>query len=175
MRMRVCAAIMLPALVVMLAPAPARAEGTWVVVPGRRDVPVIVNPYGLDASYTIVEGDFGLDRPAQVNPRIIAGPRVLPALVRVKHYFPGFADPLSYARAPVEPRPGTTPPIPAQSYSRSWSTSSDPLPASTDPPYPISVDALVGPWGPGGLTPRWPNGPKGPNGPKPKPLRPAGH
>jgi hypothetical protein len=169
--MRVCAAIMLSGLII--APAPVRAEGTWVVIPGRPDVPVIVNPYGLDASYTVVEGDFGLDRPAQVNPQIIAGPRVLPAPVRFKHYFPGYGDTPGYGRLEVEPPPNRKLPAPAQSYSRSWSTQSDPLPASTDPPYPISVDAYTGPWGPPG--PPGPRGPRGPKGPKPKPLKPGGH
>src|SRR5215831_1497279 len=97
--------------------APALADGSPVVViPGRPDVPVFVNPYGFDASYTVVEGDFGLDRPAQVNPVIIAGPHV--------------------------------PPPPT--YYRNWGTASDPLPASTDPPYPITIAPTVGPWGPWG-------------------------
>jgi hypothetical protein len=145
---------------------PTGAEGTWVVVPGRPDVPVIVNPYGLDASWTVVEGDFGLDRPAQVNPHIIAGPRVLPAQVRVKHYFPGGSGPIGYGRLEIEPPPNRRQPPQAQSYQRSWHTESDPLPASTDPPYPMSINAYTGPWGGGQFGPRGPGGPKGPAGPK---------
>ena len=146
MRLRVCAAVIGCGL--MAGQAPARAEGTWVVIPGRPDVPVIVNPFGYDASYTVVEGDFGLDRPAQVNPRIIAGPRVLPELAQVKPYFPGLGEMPGYGRDEVEPPPNRKPPTPAPSYHRSWETQSDPLPASTDPPYPISVQPIVGPWGP---------------------------
>ena len=142
---------------------PVGAEGTWVVIPGRADVPVIVNPYGLDASYTVVEGDFGLDRPAQVNPQIIAGPRVFPMPVRVKHYFPGGSGPLGYGRLEIQPPPNRRPLPQAQSYQRSWHTESDPLPASTDPPYPVNIDAYVGLWGP---RPPGPNGPRGPKGPR---------
>lgn len=157
-----------------LGPAPALcADGTWVVVPGRRDVPVFVNPYGLDASYTVVEGDFGLDRPGQVNPHIVAGPRVVPLLPPIKHYFPGLSGTPGVVEAAPPPAP-FKPPKPAESYSRSWSTQSDPLPASTDPPYPISVDAYTGPGGPWGPWPG-PRGPKGPKGLKPKPLKPGGH
>ena len=58
---------------------PARADGSPVfVVPGKTGVPVIVNPLGFDASYTVVEGDFGLSRPGQVNPMIIGGPLIRP-------------------------------------------------------------------------------------------------
>src|SRR5258706_16410540 len=80
MRTRVRAAVIVSGLsgwIFYAAPTRA-AEGTWVVIPGRPDVPVFVNPYGFDASYTVVERDFGLDRPGQVDPQIIAGPLVVP-------------------------------------------------------------------------------------------------
>ena len=59
--------------------AAVAGQAPWFVVPGKRGIPVIVNPLGFDASYQVVEGDFGLDRPAQVNPIIVGGPHVLPA------------------------------------------------------------------------------------------------
>ena len=151
------------------------AEGTWFVVPGRRDVPVFVNPLNLDASWSVVEGDFGLDRPAQVNPYIVYGPGLPPRWGPVKHYFPGGGEPLGYGPLEGKPQPSKwRPPAPNPSFQRSWHTESDPLPASTDPPYPVNIDAYVGPWGPVGPTPNpnWPNKPgkPGPVGPKP-PIR----
>ena len=46
-----------------LASAPARAEGEGpvIVIPSRPGVPVVIN--GRDASYAVVEGDWGLSRP----------------------------------------------------------------------------------------------------------------
>src|SRR5262249_41631487 len=45
------------------------ADWPAVVIPGKRGVPVIMN--GVDVSYAIVEGDYGLDRPQQVPLTII--------------------------------------------------------------------------------------------------------
>src|SRR2546423_14906555 len=91
----------------MLCSAQAHAgDGSPVVViPGRSDVPVFVNPYGFDASYTVVEGDFGLDRPAQVNPVIIAGPHVLPPANLARPYYPGTGTTPGYGRYEVKPPP----------------------------------------------------------------------
>ena len=38
-------------------------QGPVLVIPGRPGIPVVIN--GYDASYTIVEGDWGLSRPGQ--------------------------------------------------------------------------------------------------------------
>src|SRR4051794_35562535 len=60
MRTRIRAVLVLSGCIFGGAPAYAESDsGSYVVIPGRPDVPVIVNPYGFDASYTIVEGDFG--------------------------------------------------------------------------------------------------------------------
>jgi hypothetical protein len=128
----------------------AAESGTVFVIPGRPDVPVFVNPYGFDASYTVVEGDFGLDRPGQVNPIIIAGPHVLPPPSMRRYYFPRTGHEPGYGRLEVQPPPNRRVPPPAQTYTRSWGTASDPLPASTDPPYPITVQPMIGPYGPWG-------------------------
>ena len=50
------------AAAVLGAAAPARADsGPVIVIPSRPGVPVVIN--GLDASYAVVEGDWGLSRP----------------------------------------------------------------------------------------------------------------
>jgi hypothetical protein len=149
MRARICAAVILSGCV--LGGAPAHADGSPVfVIPGKPGVPVIVNPYGFDASYTVVEGDFGLSRPGQVNPTIIAGPHVLPAPVGGGYYFPRTGRNPGYGRYEIRPPPNRRVLAPAQSYHRSWGASSDPLPASTDPPYPLTIQPVIGPWGPWG-------------------------
>jgi hypothetical protein len=113
-----------------------------IVVPGRRDVPVIIN--GMDASYCVVEGDFGLARPGQVAPSIIACPVLIRGRDRVGSYFPARGQRPGYGR--VEFDDGRKPPPPAPSFHREWSTASDPLPATIDPP---AVPLVVAPgWGP---------------------------
>ena len=128
--------------------AAVAADGSpALVVPGRPDVPVIVNPLGHDASWTIVEGDFGLNRPAQVNPHIVGVPLVYPPPTVGRFYFPRTGEQPGYGRHEINPPPNRRLPPPAPTYLRSWSTWSDPVPASTDPPYPISISPIVGPWG----------------------------
>jgi hypothetical protein len=58
-------------LAVSASPAFAQRE-PQIVVPGRPDVPVIIN--GIDASWGIVEGEFGLDRPGAMAPVVIYRP-----------------------------------------------------------------------------------------------------
>jgi hypothetical protein len=51
------------------------ADAPKFVIPGKPGVPVIIN--GYDASYSIVEGDWGLDRPTGVPPAAGAAARSL--------------------------------------------------------------------------------------------------
>ena len=52
--------------------SPAFAQrGPEIVIPGKPGVPVYIN--GVDASWSVVEGEFGLDRPGQVTPTISFG------------------------------------------------------------------------------------------------------
>ncbi len=43
-----------------------------IVIPGRPDVPILMN--GVDVSWSVIEGEFGLDRPNEVNPTVIYRP-----------------------------------------------------------------------------------------------------
>ncbi len=149
MRSRARAVVVLCGCIFGSAPVLADSDsGTLVVIPGRPDVPVIVNPYGFDASYTIVEGDFGLGKPVQANAHIVVGPHVVPVPGPRRYYFPHAEHMPGYGRDEVLPPPGRRVTQPPQSIDRSWGAASDPLPASTDPPYPITVQPYVGPWGP---------------------------
>ena len=50
--------------------SPAFAQGVpEIVIPGKRGVPVYIN--GIDASWGIVEGEFGLDRPGAMTPSVV--------------------------------------------------------------------------------------------------------
>ena len=48
------------------------ADVPAIVIPGKRGVPVVIN--GYDASYCVVESDWGLDRPGHLTPNIIDCP-----------------------------------------------------------------------------------------------------
>jgi hypothetical protein len=117
----------------VLGAAVARADHAPVfVVPGRAGIPVIIN--GYDASYTVVEGDWGLSRPGHVPPAIVGGPLNMPAPYYSGAYFPAQGRRPGYGRREVEPPADRRLPRPAPSYYREWSAESRPLPATMDPP-----------------------------------------
>jgi hypothetical protein len=102
------------------------------VVPGRPGVPVIIN--GYDASYTVVEGDWGLTRPGHRPPTIVSGPLITPAPYLTGPYFPSMGRRPGYGRMEIEPPPNRQLPPPAPGYYREWGTQSPELPATIDPP-----------------------------------------
>jgi hypothetical protein len=112
----------------------ARADHAPVfVVPGKPGVPVVIN--GYDASYTVVEGDWGLSRPGHVPPVIVSGPLVAPAPYYYGHYFPAYGRRPGYGRYEIEPPPDRRLPPPAPGYYREWGSVSGMAPATiADPP-----------------------------------------
>ncbi len=111
------------------------ADGPVRVIPGRPGVPVIIN--GFDASYAIVEGEWGLDRPGVVTPTIVAGPLITPVPPPYDRYYPALGRPPGYGRYEIEPPASRPLPPPAESFHRFWGSQSDPIPASLDPPVPL--------------------------------------
>jgi hypothetical protein len=103
-----------------------------IVIPGKPGVPVIIN--GYDASYAVVEGDWGLDRPGHVAPTIITPFRVVPLPGYSNGYFPAYGRRPGYGRYEIEPPPNRRLPPPAQDFRRFWSSQSDPLPPTLDAP-----------------------------------------
>src|SRR5262245_60760573 len=103
-------------------------KGPILVIPGRPGIPVVIN--GYDASYTIVEGDWGLARPGQVAPVIVSGPLIRPSPYYVGHYFPYAGRRPGYGRREIEPPPDRRQPRPAPGYFREWGAESQPLPAT---------------------------------------------
>jgi hypothetical protein len=144
MRVRVTLAIL------MATTSAAFAGGGFdIVIPGRADVPVIIN--GIDASYAAIEGEWGLGRNEQVQPTIYGG-RIIDPVPNVGHYYPSSGHLPGYGRLEIEPPPGRRLPQPAESYHQSWSAQSAPLPAQSDVPvnppaiiYAPQGDGLLGP------------------------------
>jgi hypothetical protein len=119
------------------APALAADSGPVIVLPGRHGLPVIIN--GIDVTGGVVEGDWGLDSPHMVGPTIVTAPawipgRNYPGGYVSGGYFPAFGHEPGYGRHEIEPPANRHLPPPAQSFHRSWSSQSEPLPANLEPP-----------------------------------------
>ena len=112
--------------------------GFEIVIPGRVGVPIIIN--GIDASYAMVEGDWGLGKGTHVQPTIYGGRYIDPA-PHVGHYYPSAGHLPGYGRLEIEPPPGRRLPQPAESYYQSWSAQSAPLPAQSD--VPVNPPAII--------------------------------
>jgi hypothetical protein len=120
-------------LAITASPAFAQREPE-IVIPGRPDVPVMIN--GVDASWGIVEGEFGLDRPGLVTPTVVYRPLQVSVPNSVPGYFPRDGRKPGYGRLEIVPPPGAPKPPPAPSYFRSWSSQSAPGPVTNYAPYP---------------------------------------
>jgi hypothetical protein len=134
------AAITLAVLIGTAGAAWAESNGPVIAIPGRPGVPVIIN--GVDASYAVVEGDWGLDKGVHYQPTVYGGHPVEPA-PPVGHYYPSAGHLPGYGRLEVE---SADKPKPAPTFRQSWSAGSrdaDPLipPPSFNqvPPYPPPV------------------------------------
>jgi hypothetical protein len=129
-RLAISVAMALAGLAALTAAA-ARAgdEGPVIVIPSRPGIPVVIN--GRDASYAVVEGDWGLARPGFVAVTVIGGSPLLPNSVysRRSSYHPKYGRAPPRGRQEIEPAADRALPDPAESFSRSWSTSSDVTPA----------------------------------------------
>jgi hypothetical protein len=161
--MRKLATIAVGAAVALLGAGEALAQnaGPVIVIPTRRDVPVVL--YGRDVSYVVVESDFGLSRPGHLPPAIIGyappvGDRASP--IRGVNY-PRYGVVPPRGRNEVDPGPNRRLPEPAESFSRSWGTQSPgvvaPPPAyqrPLDPIYPTYPnDGVPGPHSQNGVPP----------------------
>jgi hypothetical protein len=101
-------------------------SGPVIVIPGRPGVPVIIN--GVDASWAVVEGDWGLAKNVHVQPTVYGG-RVLEPEPPVGHYYPSSGHLPGYGRLEIEP-PSNGRPHPDESYHQSWSAQSAPQPVA---------------------------------------------
>ena len=107
--------------------------GFEIVIPGKPGVPIIIN--GIDASYAVVEGDWGLGKGTHVQPTIYGG-RYVDPVPHVGHYYPSAGAMPGYGRVEIEPPANRKLPQEAESYYRSWSAQSTPqleIPANPPP------------------------------------------
>jgi len=128
--MRVIHAALL--LAVSASPALAQREPV-IVIPGKPGVPVYIN--GIDASWGVVEGEFGLDRPGLVTPTVTYRPLMISAPYRVPGYYPATGRRPGYGRLEIVPPPHRALPPPAPTYYRNWSSESAPGPVTEYPPF----------------------------------------
>ena len=130
------AVVTLAIMVATAGAAWAGSNGPVIAVPGRPGVPVIIN--GVDASYAVVEGDWGLDKGMHVQPTVYGGHPVEPA-PPVGHYYPSSGHLPGIGRLEVE---SADKPRPAESFHQSWSAESKQQPAEPAVPlYPPPVIA----------------------------------
>ena len=105
--------------------APVRAQtGPVIAIPTRPGVPIVI--HGRDASYAMVEGDWGLARPS-IGVTVFGGAPLRPNPVYEprNRYHPRYGRTPERGRNEVEPPPDRVLPEPAESFSRSWSSSGE--------------------------------------------------
>ena len=130
MRLKLAFALLLGMSSAALSSA-AWAEGFEIVVPGRPGVPVMIN--GIDASYAVIEGGFGLGKGVNNQPTIYGG-RVIPPEPEVGHYYPSQGLKPAYGRLEIEPPANRKLPKPAESYHQFWGAQSAPNPPTLPNP-----------------------------------------
>ena len=111
-----------PALLLLIGTTlPALAGGGFdIVIPGRAGVPIMIN--GVDASYAVVEGEWGLGQNTHVQPTVYGGRLVDPP--NVGHYYPSAGHMPGYGRLEIQPPANRKLPKPAESFHQSWSAQS---------------------------------------------------
>src|ERR1700688_1049446 len=114
-------------------------SGPVIVIPGRPGVPIIIN--GIDASYAVVEGDWGLGKGVHVQPTIYGGPHPAP-VPNCGDFFLGAGHLPGYGRLEIEPPANRALPRPAENWYQSWSAQSAPQPVQPEVPlYPPPIIA----------------------------------
>jgi hypothetical protein len=136
------AAFVLATLIGTTSAAWAGSTTPVIVIPGRPGVPIIIN--GVDASYAVVEGDWGLGKGIHVQPTVYGG-RIVDWEPHVGHYYPSAGHQPGYGRLEIEPPANRKLPKPAESYHDSVSAGSMFQPPQPEQPaiplYPPPVIA----------------------------------
>jgi hypothetical protein len=113
--------------------APGHADhGPVLVVPSRAGQPVMIN--GRDASYAVIEGDWGLNRPGAGPFTVIYPP---PRILAPSDYgyYPHTGKRPRAGRLEIEPPANRVLPRPAQSFHRVWSVGPEAEPVAEPLPY----------------------------------------
>jgi hypothetical protein len=132
------------AVLIGTAGAACAESGPVIAIPGRPGLPVIIN--GVDASYAVVEGDWGLAKGVHFQVTVYGGHPVEPG-PPVGHYYPSAGHLPGYGRFEIE---SADKPKPAPTFRQSWSAGSrdaDPLipPGSLNPVPPYPPPVIVAP------------------------------
>ena len=122
-------AVVALAVLIGTAGAACAESGPVIVIPGRPGVPVIIN--GVDASYAVVEGDWGLAKGVHNFPVTVYGGHPIDPGPPIGHYYPSAGHLPGYGRLEIE---GAAKPKPAQPFHQSWSAGS----SQADPPVPLN-------------------------------------
>ena len=136
-------------LAVVVAAAESRADSApALVIPGKRGVAVIINNY--NATWAAVEGDWGLYRPGHMAPTVIGGHFIGGARepLRRNRYYPSSGQTPAQGRLEIEPPADRPLPPPAESFSRFWSSSAEPVPAAELPNSNSGMAPEVTPFNP---------------------------
>lgn len=130
MRRRVLASMVGSVFAALLSCAAQADHAPAYVVPGRADVPVMIN--GYDASWGVTTGDWGLYRPGAVAVTVYPSPFVpQPPIYRpVPRYFPSLGSAPHVGRYEINPPAHRPMPPQAQPFHQSWSAGSDSSPAT---------------------------------------------
>ena len=148
----------------------ADGGGFDIVIPGRPGVPIIIN--GVDASYAVVEGDWGLGKGVHVQPTVYGGRYVDPA-PNVGHYYPSAGHQPGYGRLEIEPPANRKLPKPAESYHDSVSAESmSQPPQQAQPAVPLYPPPVIAAPPYGGSSIQQDFGSPPPDFRKPKKLQP---
>jgi hypothetical protein len=142
--MRFALGIIIAVAAGILCATPARADHQpALVVPGRPDVPVVID--GYDASWAVVEGDWGLYRPGHLTPAVI-----YPYLPSNDHwhtrgYYPFTGKRPRSGRHEIIPPANRRLPPRAESFHRYWSNDAPPVPAQMEYPLFAPPPIIVAP------------------------------
>ena len=112
--------------------------GFEIVIPGRIGVPIVIN--GVDASYAVVEGDWGLGKGVQVQTKVYGG-RYIDPVPNVGHYYPSAGHMPGYGRVEIQPSANRKLPQPAPSFHEHWSAKSAPMGTNDVPMNPPPIIA----------------------------------
>jgi hypothetical protein len=135
------AAFVLAILIGTTSAAWAGSTTPVIVIPGRPGVPIIIN--GIDASYAVVEGDWGLGKGIHVQPTVYGGHFVDPE-PHVGHYYPSAGHQPGYGRLEIEPPANRKLPKPAESYHDSVSAESmSQPPQQAQPAVPLYPPPVI--------------------------------
>jgi hypothetical protein len=119
---------------------PAFADGFDIVIPGRPGVPIVVN--GVDISYAVVEGSWGLGHGNYIQPTVYGG-RVIDPVPNVGHYYPSAGSLPGYGRLEIEPPANRPLPKPAESFHQSWMSQSAPPRPPAQPVVPFYPPPII--------------------------------